>query len=240
MQKQLLTLLFLFSLYGTLTAQNPPSRHSILFSLGQGYEDGLIRVTRIPTIGLGYEYRINRFFDASIYGFTYYRDYADFITAGSQSNLLNSVFPGNQSAFFTQEQLDAIQDVGIKNVNPGGSINLFSVPISMGITFYPLQFRRSRLGMFVGGCAMYETFNLGSENAIFNVTLNDGTVYELANVVKQAEFRHWSFGDALRLRYDLSLKNTSFGLQFGANNYYFSANNSSIVWQFAAYAKFRI
>lgn len=63
--KTFILLLFLvLSLPRDAIAQELSNKNQYLsLSLGQGYDDGIVSLTHLPTIGLGFEKELNRFFN---------------------------------------------------------------------------------------------------------------------------------------------------------------------------------
>lgn len=222
-------LLFFIIFYpGIIICQNSVDTsdrtHYFLFSIGQGYEDGIQSFSRIPTIGIGYEYRFNKYFSFNARIYSFYspsRDGDRFFLDSESQPLVGINFESG--------------DEGIKTINNENSIKTLSVPLIFGIKFTPIHINDHALSIHLGWGITYNSYNwwkdytpasIYTENGLYE----DGKVSELNTFSTPVEHRHIVMGESVGISYEYNFTNSIIQLYFGENNTRFAPSNSRNFW----------
>ncbi len=212
--------IFFLLLFGlNLSAQTKPKenllpKNQLIFALGFGYGDGLNSLSRRPTIGIGYERRLFRWLSLSTHILSYYQNYLDLI---SDSDVLLDIKRGSTSPFITKEQQDKLNNSGVKQLYPGFVIKSWSVPMDVGVTFYPLCKKHHRIGINIGFSMTYETHSYYKDFFTGNLILADGTKKAIFLSVP-TEYRNISPGIVSKIHYQYIFDKASIGFRFGNCN----------------------
>lgn len=211
-------------------------------SLGIGLEDGLIFLPKnaLPTFGLSYERNLSKRFSADIHSLIYYRAVPDSYTFGYPDYPDVDKLRGSVSPFMTQADKDKLANSGIKNLNPDETVKFLSIPIDIGITFYPLSKKHHRIGIYAGFGLTYEAHNWYRDLWVGTVTLQDGSQKQITLNVP-TEFRNLSAGFSTKIKYEYAIKDYACGFRIGNNNVilteWFDANES--VWEISLFWAFK-
>jgi hypothetical protein len=238
----LLTIMIqLTSLMGQTKTNERELKNQFRFSLGLGYEDGLIFLNRnaIPTLGMAYERRLSRYFALSAYLLLYYRAFSNNYVESPNFPLFTK-YRGSLSPLMTQTDRDKLASSGIIQIRSEESIMQLSVPIDAGFTFYPINKQRHRLGIYFGFGFTYESHNWYQDYLPGVLTLADGSKVDMTLSVP-TEFRNFSPGFSTKLMYDYQFKNYAVGARLGNNNYIFDAlfDANQPVWETSIYWSFK-
>jgi hypothetical protein len=200
---------FLINVVYGLNAQESINRHSILFHTGLALDDGFVYTNNnLPTIGLGYSYKLNKTFSIDASLFSVYKKLGDPTVFGWEA--FNIITRNSNSLFISQADRDKITNVGIKDLNSDGHVKFLHVPLSVSLNIHPLRIGRSTLGFAIGATATYGSYKASRDEFTMNITLKDGTVYENLTFKQEIESRNLVIGGSyskLYYRYDLSKKN---------------------------------
>lgn len=218
---KLLNLIFLLFFSLSLFAQikkeqTKLSKNQLIFAAGFGYADGLISLSKRPSIGIGYERRLLKWLSLSTHILSYYENYSDF---GYDDKVLDK-FRGSNSPFFTNEEKEKLNNSGVKQLSPIKQIKGWSVPIDLGITVYPLSVRHHRLGLNAAFCMTYETHTFWKDSFTGTLKLADGTKEDILLTVP-TEFRNLSPGFAAKIHYQYIFDKSSIGFRIGTCNVFF-------------------
>lgn len=197
------------------------SRHQVRISTGIAFDDALLFTMQAPTIGIGYEYRLSKRWGAAAHLLSYYRDigWSGTVTAG-RATAADLIIEGLSGPFITQMDLDAIASTGIRKIRAGnGNMTKFmSIPIDVGLNFYPLRGKRHQLGINGAISATYESYNLDSGAFPAILEFENGAIYRDIFFVVHKEFRHWVLGLSVKLFYEYHFKRYAVGLRAGNYN----------------------
>ncbi len=215
-----LLIVFLFSAISCrmLNAQNTisESNNAIFFTLGQGYEDGMISITRMPTIGLGYERKLNEYFSAYIRIFTFYRT-----SSNDDKNYLNTL---NAQLIGTNSSSKNKGIIGLKDINE--RIKILSVPLTLGIRFEFVEFSHHSFSLHAGWTIAYESFGWWKDYLPVDIYTEEGHVgSETYYVSIPTEHRHIVMGCAIGLSYQYTFPHSALTLFFGDQYHYLGDTN---------------
>jgi len=210
----------------SLSAQSTETqhRHHFRFSLGVGYDDGLALLKTVPAIGLSYERSLSRRFALSANLYSYYRSMPDYEfdrTWVHNLPIIDIFARGASQPLFTEEE-EALLNQGVILSSPIHTIKSFSLPIDVGITYYPIQSRRHALGFNVGVGLMYTSSNYWRERfTLIDAVLEDGTALDpiVAVYARHTEFNDLSPQLSLKLMYEYKFKNYGIGLRLANYGY---------------------
>jgi hypothetical protein len=207
---KLLAFLFFVSLNG-LVAQSetkPLEKKAIKkqvfkWSLGFGYEDGFIERSKLPCLGLAYEYNLNQYVSLNAHVFSYYRRYKDF-------NILDPSFPfidkfmGTISPLITEAEREAINNQGLKALDGYYSLKSFSVPFDLSVTFYPLSTKHHRAGINFGLCIKYDNYTWYRDGTIGVLNAPSKKFNNNVGITTNTFYRGFSPCATLKLLYEYS------------------------------------
>jgi hypothetical protein len=234
-----------------LSAQSTETqhRHHFRFSLGVGYDDGLALLKTVPAIGLSYERSLSRRFALSANLYSYYRSMpdSDFDRTFFFNLPIIDIFARGASQPLFTEQEEALLNQGVILSSPIHTIKSFSLPIDVGITYYPIHSRRHALGFNVGIGLTYTSSNYWRQQAsTSDAVLADGTFLNAGNVVisGHTEFNDLSPQLSLKLMYEYKFKNYGIGLRLA--NYGYAAlemdffSGGFIVWDSSIFFTYKL
>lgn len=244
----LLILLLAMPYYLTGQSYTGDYKHHFRFSLGVGYDDGLALLKTVPAIGLSYERSLSRRFALSANLYSYYRSMPDldFDRTVTQTPYIDIFARGASQPLFT-EQEEALLNQGVILSSPIHTIKSFSLPIDVGITYYPVQSRRHALGFNVGVGLMYTSSNYWRERfTLIDAVLEDGTALDpgVAVYARHTEFNDLSPQLSLKLMYEYKFKNYGIGLRLA--NYGYAAlemdffSSGFIVWDSSIFFTYKL
>jgi hypothetical protein len=240
----LFLLLFILAFLTESIAQNQSNKNQYLsLSLGQGYDDGIISLTRLPTIGFGYEKELNRFLSLNIRMFSFYRKQPDghFISDfAGRLPIMDVIAENAWGPFITQADKDKIKNVGVKDFDPSWTVKMLSLPVILGANIYPLNYMNHKLGINLGLGLSYSSYNYSKDfYPVKQITLNDGSVYRDLYLSMGTEFKNLDFIESIVLLYEYRSKNIKFGFRFGSYGRYFGGGGMSI-WEAAVNISLKI
>jgi hypothetical protein len=131
-------------------------------------------------------------------------------------------YRGSESPFLTAAEKKKLSASGIKQLYSGYNIKSWSVPIDVGITFYPLSTKHHRIGMNTGLDLTYETHTFWKDFASGTLTLSDGTKQNILMSVP-VEFRNISPGFTFKLHYQYLFQQSSLGFRIANYNVEFAS-----------------
>ncbi len=244
-KKSNLIFVFFFFLCQMLPGQSDFSgnKHTLRLSMGLGYEDGLVLLSKIPTLGIGYEYALNKRFSIASHVLSYYRNmpdsYFDKNFNGTRPTL-DLIANGASGPFITEADRERIRRTGIRRLSPKKTIKSLSLPIDIGIMFYPVNRKRHKIGLNAGLSLTYETYNWWRDYYDgVTITLEDGTVYENLFLSLNTEFRNISPGASLKIIYEYYFDHFGLGFRFGNYNVFLFNPANLSVWETSLYLAFK-
>lgn len=217
-------------------------KNQLTISLGLGLEDGLIFLPKnaLPTFGLSYGRHLSKRFSADVHALIYYRTLPDSYTFGYPNYPDVDKLRGSLSPFMTQADKDKLANSGIKNLNPEETVKFLSIPIDIGINFYPLSKKHHRIGIYAGFGLTYESHNWYRDLIGGTLTLQDGTQKQITLNVP-SEFRNLSGGFSTKIKYEYAFQDYACGVRIGNNNVFlidwFDINQS--VWETSLFWSFK-
>ena len=193
-------------------------------SLGNGYEDGWISLTKLPTIGITYTHYFTKRFALRASLTSFYRTMPDsYLYDDNNGNLVaNLIVRDSKSPFVSDSDRQKITNVGIKDLDASFTIKSLSVPLAFGVMFVPLRFKRNQLAIFGGGSVSFESQNWWRDFYPADLTLKDGTVYNSSFLALNTEFRSLSFGECLKVEYGYNFNRFVLTLGISENNLFLS------------------
>ncbi len=216
-------------------------KHCLRLSIGKGFDDGMSSLTWLPVLGLSYEYRFSKHLALSSHLLSYYRHAHDSGLITWSDEPLLDIIRGSQSPFLTEEGREALENSGIIQADPGKTIKFLSVPLDVGLIFYPLVTQRHRIGLNVGFSLTYETNTWWKDYWPVILTLEDGSQYEVS-VSTNTEFRSISPGSTFKLLYEYRFEKWAAGFRYGNYNVFlidwFDTNLS--VWEASLFLAFNL
>lgn len=219
-------------------------KHSIRMSIGWGYEDGWVSLTKIPTLGIGYEYALGKRIALSGHLMSYYRNmpdsYFDQNLNGARPTL-DLIAHGVSGPFITEADLERIQRTGIRRLSPKRTIKSLSLPFDVGITFYPIHSDQHKVGLNAGLSLTYETYNWWRDYYDgVSITLEDGTVYDNLFLSLNTEFRNLSPGISTKIFYEFHFKDYGLGGRVSNYNLFSFGQSNLTVWDTSIYLILKI
>ena len=242
--KSIFICIFIF-LSSCLVAQTQTfNKKNILeLSIGQGFIDGLIR-SPTPTIGIGYERKLNKYFSVYARLHTFYRrgrDIENFTVLGTPS--IGSIEPESQSQFITQDDIDAHINLGLKDQDDLNTFKAFSVPLVFGIKITPLRYKNNALNLYAGLLIMYENRTNTSVEYLVgqaDITLISGEIITSEfTLISEIYHRHIVAAESLGIGYEYQFEKLGLELYFGENNL-FGPANASTVWDLSLKLKLKL
>ncbi len=245
MKKLFLILIIFVTSLCKLGAQSKEHKDEYLYlSLGQGYIDGLIWLNWFPTIGIGYEKEINRFYSVNFHIYSYLREYPDsyFTDDANGHPIMDIIVEDAWGPFVTAADKNKIKSVGIKDIDPRLTIKEFSLPVTLNLNFNAIRFWGHNLGIIGGIGFCYSTNNYSKDYfPIKRITLNDGTEYVDVQLSMQTEFRSFDpFLEHIALFYEFKSKNFKLGFKFGEYGYYFGNIEGAYSWDSSVFIKLKL
>lgn len=223
---QILTLLLAALSLESVQAQEtawPTHKHSIRMHIGVGFDDGLLFSTTAPLLGFGYEYRLGRHWGVGADITSFYRATSvifQFANPANGTTSANAIIAGLVTGpFVTEADRQYIADTGIRRIDPRGQKHL-SMPLAMGLTFYPVSSRRHRLGLTPALNITYESQSIFSGSRGVELELNDGTIYRNVFVTLNADYRQLVLGFSPKLSYEFHARQWALGLRLGNHNFF--------------------
>ena len=244
--KNHLSFLFVFILLSftkTLVSQeNPNYKHLIRASIGLGYDDGLIYLKSPPVLGIAYEYKLSKRFSLATHFLWYYRTMSGFVGA-TYNGLANiELFEGTQSPLVNRAEKIALEESGIVQLSDYERfLKWTSIPIDLGLSFYPIRSSKHNLGINFAYSLTYENINwyrdLYSGGRFIG---EDGSDYSIAFAYNK-EIRNISQGFSLKLFYEYHFKDYLLGTRI--SNYNIIAlpkwDTNQTVWESSLYFGFK-
>ena len=200
---------------------SPPSRHQLCLSTGIAFDDGLSLLAKTPTLGLGYEYKLGKRWGAAVHMLSYYRSFGlhNSVVQGSAAaaDFITPLFGG---PFVTETDIAHIRNTGIKKISLANPIKFLSIPVDIGLNFYPIVTERHRLG--INGCfsLTYESYSMSRSSKPVVLELEDGTLYQNIFFNSVVQYRHWVSGLGVKLFYEYHWDNMAVGLRGGNYNFF--------------------
>ncbi|MBK7096040.1 MAG: hypothetical protein IPH57_13700 [Saprospiraceae bacterium] len=241
--KTFILLLFLvLSLPRDAIAQELSNKNQYLsLSLGQGYDDGIVSLTHLPTIGLGFEKELNRFFSINFRLFSFYRSQPDsyFIEDSQGRPIIDIIVETAFGPIITQSDKEKITNIGIKDLDADWTVKMFNLPMIVGINFFPVSASSHQIGLNLGFGLNYSSYNWPRDfHTIKKLELNDGSIYQDLYLSQDTEFKTIEPIDCLGIMYEYKLKNLKIGIRFGSYGLFYSKN--IVVWESAIYTNLKI
>ncbi len=198
-------------------------KNSLKFSLGVGYDDGLTLLRTVPALGFGYERMLNKRFSVASHIFSFYRTMPDsyFDRDLNGRFLIDLKARGASQPFFSPEE-EALITRGVIPLDSRNTVKKLSLPVDIGIIYYPINSKRHSLGVNFALCMTYTSHNWWRDYySIFSLVLEDGTeATPLSNDLMlslNSEFHSFTPQLSLKLIYEYKFKN--FGTGFRISNY---------------------
>ena len=242
MKNTYLFFMFLFTINSQSFCQSKNNNNQyLIFSIGQGFDYGFISVKKNPTLGFGYEKDLSKYFSVGIKIWYYYRTFkdSDLLSDGFGRPVVDILIQGAYGPFVSKEEIDKISDVGIKYLDPGNTIKELSIPVIFTISFYPLKFHNSRLGLVGGLGAGYNSYNWWRDAfPLKKIILNDGTEYTELYLTQNTEFRNIMFQDYLSITYSYEMKKMILGCNFSDYAQFIGGYNHNL--EISLFAKLKI
>jgi hypothetical protein len=189
-------------------------------TIGNGYEDGWLSLTKLPTIGMVYAQGFHKRFSVRLGITSFYRTMPDsYLYDDNNGNLItNIIVRDSKSPFISDKDREKITNVGIKDLNSSFTIKILSVPLDLGVMFTPIQYKRQQLGVFVGASLTFESQNWWRDYYPADLTLKDGTVYKSSFLALNTEFRSLTPGECLKVEYGYQFNRSTIALNISENN----------------------
>ncbi len=189
-------------------------------------DDGFVYRKTVPTLGLGYSYKLTKIisFDASL--ISIYKTLQDGTLQGNES--INIITRNTNSIFISQQDRDKITNVGIKDLHSENHVKYLYLPLSVSLNIHPLKVGRSSLGFAIGATATYGSYKASRDEFSMDITLKDGTIYDNLTFKQEIEFRNLILGGSyskLYYKYDLGKKN-AIQLSLHSLNFFWSHTNT--------------
>ena len=217
------------------------NKNQLNISLGLGFEDGLVFLSKnaVPTFGISYERKLSKrlFFASHI--LTHYRTFLNPTNIDTHPFL--SKFRGANSPFMTQADKDKLNNSGIKQLNRIHTFKSLSLPVDVGFNLYPLSTKHHRLGLNVAFSMTFENHNWWTDQFTGVLTLADGTQKQITLEVP-TEFRTFAPGFSTKILYDYSFKDYSIGFKAANYNVFLTELAGSKVqpiWETSLYLGFK-
>jgi hypothetical protein len=216
-------------------------QHNLNLSIGQGFEDGLLHYPT-PTIGIGYERELNKYFSAYTRLHTFYRRDRDVESLSVRGPSIGSIEPASQSQFITQDDIEKYRNLGLKDIGNLKTFKALSIPWVLGVKFTPLRYKNNSLNLYAGLLIMYESRNALVEffAGQADITLSDGEMISSEfTLISEIYFRHIVAAESLGIGYEYQFENLGLEIYFGENSVFGPAASSS-VWDLSLRIKLKI
>jgi hypothetical protein len=187
-------------------------KHAFKWSLGFGMEDGLILTSKIPCLGIAYEYNLSRYFSLNAHVFSYYRTYKDFPDLSSTLPFIDKFLDSN-SPFLTDLEKESIKNRGLKALDGYYTHKLLSIPIDLSFTVYPLSINHHRAGFNVGLCLTYDNYTWYRDGYVGTLTAPSKNFKGDIGLTLNTFYRGFSTGATLKLLYEYSFKDYLVGIR---------------------------
>jgi|GEM_PF-2984899 len=203
-----------------LLAQKYNNSNSLTLSIGQGFDDGLISVSKIPTIGVGYERQFNRYFSFYSRSLFYYRRSSKVSGQVLGIQLLDEASTFSTHPFADKELIEDNLNRGLQDFSVTYSQKKLSIPLSFGVIFSPLRIKQHSLNLHLGGMIMFESFNFAKDlYSTLTLTTSDGVEYsERYYIPTDTYFRHVILNHTIGVSYEFKFEVSSLALYFGEEN----------------------
>ena len=194
-------------------------------------------------MGLGYERKINKYFGAYGRLSTFYRrtPITHFLDGDRPS--VGRITKNSNSPFLTQEDYEATRNLGIKDLPSSYSYKALSVPLSIGLKFTALRFKRHSLNIYGAIVGMYENKNYFIEHLSGPVqTINSDDVSDeyLLTLISETNWRNFTLGENIGLSYEVAFNNFAVEIYASEKNIILAANNASIIYDVSLRVKLKI
>jgi hypothetical protein len=209
-----------------IVAQGKQQKNGYLYlGIGQGYVDGINWVSAFPTISLGYEKEMNKYFSINFHLNSYYCTFGDsYFTDDANGHPIMDILVENAwGPFITDKEKEKIKNVGIKDLSSENfTIKQYSLPAILNLNFNAIRYKNHNLGLGLGGGFSYSIYNWWKDYfPIKKITLNDGSIYENVQLSQGTEFRNIDpFLEYISIFYEYKSKKFNLGLKFGAYGLY--------------------
>lgn len=223
MRSKVILLLMIVCSFQLLVAQpTGEGKHSVRFSMGLGYEDGLILIRTVPTIGIGYDYQLSKYFSVSANLLSHYRSMPDsYFNQDINGQLIFDVSAPNIVFEDITGSTQPVSGRGLIPIDPTFTIKSLSLPLDVGITFHPINTKRHLLGIGLGMTMTYSSYNWWRDYLpVSRLVLEDGTVIDQYDLVVSlnTEFHSITTGISTKLLYAYKL-NEKYQLGIRVGNY---------------------
>lgn len=227
-------LIFLNLSLGAQGDPNPSQYQSLSLSLGMGFDDGFTAIAQTPALGLRYEYAFGKNLSVTSHLLSYYRTMPDSYFDRSPNGghiLVDLIAAGTMNPFATEQDLEELSEQGIKALTARRTIKMLSVPIDIGISWYPISSPRHKVGVNLAFSMTYESSNWQRDYfEQVEIVLEDGTLYDQAFLSVNTEFRNWTPGTSLKFIYEYHWLDYAFGFRLGNYNTLFWADANYPIW----------
>jgi hypothetical protein len=209
-----------FAIVGGAQSIWSPKSKQLGITLGNGYEDGWVSLTKLPTIGIVYSQSIHQRISIRLGITSFYRSMPDsYLYDDNNGNFVaNIIVRDSESPFISDDVREKITMVGIKDLNASFTIKSLSVPLDIGIMFIPLRYKKHHLGIFAGASLSFESQNWWRDYYPADLTLKDGTVYKSSFLALNTEFRSLTPGECLKIEYGYQFNRSTIALNISENN----------------------
>ncbi len=248
MKNFLFSILFIGCFISDIYAQEDYNKGSFLdFKVGKGL-DGTgysinLEKTDLPTIGLGYQYKFNKYFALGGEVVSFYRKQIEITnTFFGRFEYDNLIFRDSETIFVNQEERDKITNVGIKDLNPYYSVKVLQVPITLKTYFYPIHIKNHHLGLAIGVTGIFGSYKWhrdgwGGTRIVFE---DNSEISELA-FAQETEFRNFNIGGGyFGITYEYSYRKNIFGVSLASYDQIWSQSNTLGMLNLAVVFKFKI
>lgn len=207
-------------------SQEQNKKHSVNFISGVVLVDGFTYSKSVPTLGLGYEYKLSKLFSISVNLMSVYKTLQD-PTLILNTNSFNIITRKTNSLFISQEIKDRITNIGIKDISSENTVKFLYLPLGLSLNFQPIKFGKSNLGFCIGSTAKFGSYKASRDQFSIDITLNDGTKYENLNFKQEIEFRNLIIGSSYsKLYYKYSFNQSCLLLSLHSYNFLWTYNNT--------------
>jgi hypothetical protein len=178
-------------------------------------------LNRNPTIGIGYERRLSKWFSIASHLSSFYQNYSDsYFLSNFPDRPIIDIYRGSLSPFMNEQQQKALERKGISSLPNQYFIKTWAVPIDIGVTIYPLHHTHHQLGVNLGFSMTYENRNYWKDYITGVLILKDGKEQPILLSIP-TEFRNFSPGFTTKIKYQYQFNQTSFGLRIANYNLFF-------------------
>lgn len=210
-------------------------KHLFRISAGLTYYDGYSPRQMAPGFGLSYQYHFRRRWALAANLFWTY-DSPPLSPYGDKREPDIDLFRTSVSPFLTDADLEKISNPGYIGLHAYRPAHSFSMPIDVGVVYYPIIFRGHSLATNLGFSMSYE-----SRTAFWRDKLptyfkpNDASEPVIITLSPNIEYRNFSPGLTLKFMYTYRFKNNVLlGVRTGSYNFFldFIFNRvNEIIWE---------